>query len=999
MSFSVSTLIAIVVGYLFLLFFAAYAVEKGWLPTRLVRHSAVYTLSLGVYASAWAFYGTVGMAHQYGYAYITYYLGISGAFVLAPVLLKPILRITQQYQLTSLSDLFAFRFRSRSAGTLTTIVMLAAILPLLTLQITAVSDTYLLLNNELTKSEVALGYCVVMAVFAVLFGARHVSPREKHEGLVFAIAFESLLKLVAIAIVGLFAMYSVFDGPNAMDAWLQANKSEFSAMQTPINEGPWRTLLLVFFAAAVVMPHMFHMAFTENSQQDALNKASWGLPLFLLIMAVMVPPILWAGIRLDVSTPAEYFALGIGLELQSPLLTTVAFLGGLAAASGIMIVTTLALAAMAMNHLVLPIQQPTAKTDMYRWLLWTRRWLIAAIFAAGYAFYSFIGKDQDLARLGILAFVATLQFLPGVLATLYWPSANRNGFVAGLAVGTAVWLWTMLLPLLAGPDITVAGLSLPNTDESNWYLAAMGALVANAMTMIVVSLTTSTRPVEESAAEACSIDTLGSPQRQELVAKSTDEFVKSLSAALGPLVAEREVEQALSDLQLENDEVRPYALRRLRFKIEANLSGLMGPSIAHNIVSRYLPFKHNSGLQVSHDIHFIEKGLENYHNRLTGLAAELDNLRRFHRQTLERLPMGACSLGTDGEILMWNSALAAQTNIPADEVVGSKLSNLKEPWRGLLMNFIEDSVEHLHKKTIEVDGRPRWLNLHKGALENPDSHEYGGLVILLEDQTDTQLLEDELVHSERLASVGRLAAGVAHEIGNPVTGIACIAQDIKYETDKPELIEMGEQILEQTQRISRIVQSLMNFSHTGNHHQHKQQGPVDIRQCAQAAIDLLQLSGKERCIQFVNTCPDNAYVLGDEQRLQQVFVNLLSNARDASNENSRIWVNAQVVEHTVTLNVTDEGAGISQDVIDQIFEPFFTTKEVGKGTGLGLALVYSIIEEHYGHISIESPANEETQSGTRVVITLPRYLENFDEPGDERNNSALEIQNAEREHD
>lgn len=982
MSFSISTLIAIVVGYLFVLFFVAYAVEKGWVPTRFVRHSSVYVMSLGVYASAWAFYGTVGMAHQYGYAYITYYLGISGAFVLAPVLLKPILRITQHYQLTSLADLFAFRFRSRSAGTLTTVVMLAAILPLLTLQITAVTDTFLLLNSEFTRSDVALGYCAVMALFAVLFGARHVSPREKHEGLVVAIAFESLLKLVAIVVLGLFALYGVFDGPNAMDAWLQANKHEFSAMQTPISEGPWRTLLLVFFAAAVVMPHMFHMAFTENSQPDALNKASWGLPLFLLVMAVMVPPILWAGVALEVNTPPEYFSLGIGLQQESTLLTALAFLGGLAAASGIMIVTTLALAAMAMNHLVLPVHQPTRKSDMYRWLLWTRRWLIAAIFAAGYIFYSLIGKDQDLARLGILAFVATLQFLPGVMATLYWPGANRTGFVAGLSVGVLVWLWTMLIPLLGSDDLILLGHAIPNTDESNWYLAAMGALIANGIALILVSITTKTRPVEESAAEACSIDTLGTPERRELVAKTTQEFVDSLTAALGPLVAEREVTQALSDLQLEQDEVRPYALRRLRSKIEANLSGLMGPSVAHSIATQYLPFKHTSGVQISHDIHFIEKGLENYHNRLTGLAAELDNLRRFHRQTLERLPMGACSLGTDGEILMWNDALETLTNIEADDVVGSKLGNLREPWRSLLVDFIDDSVEHLHKKTIEVDGRPRWLNLHKGALENPDSHEYGGLVILLEDQTDTQLLEDELIHSERLASVGRLAAGVAHEIGNPVTGIACIAQDIKYETESPELIEMGEQILEQTQRISRIVQSLMNFSHTGNHHQHKQQGPVDIHQCAQAAIDLLQLSGKEQLIQFVNNCPEMCLVLGDEQRLQQVFVNLLSNARDASPENSHIWVSAEIVEHTVRIRVTDEGNGIPQDVIDQIFEPFFTTKEVGKGTGLGLALVYSIIEEHYGHISIESPANEDTQRGTRVSITLPRYLEGYESGSD-----------------
>jgi len=141
------------------------------------------------------------------------------------------------------------------------------------------------------------------------------------------------------------------------------------------------------------------------------------------------------------------------------------------------------------------------------------------------------------------------------------------------------------------------------------------------------------------------------------------------------------------------------------------------------------------------------------------------------------------------------------------------------------------------------------------------------------------------------------------------------------------------------------------------------------------------LSGKHDH-EFINLCPEDCVVLGDDQRLQQVFVNLLSNARDASPEHTKITVEASMNEHTVTLKVIDEGSGISTDQVEQIFEPFFTTKEVGKGTGLGLSLVYSIIEDHYGHISIQSPANEELQNGTCVVISLPRYqYENSTENG------------------
>jgi PAS domain S-box-containing protein len=973
MTFSLGALISIVLIYLFTLFFAAYSVERNWIPQRLVRHPFIYVMSLGVYASAWAFYGSVGLAHEYGYGYLTYYIGIGGAFALAPVWLKPILRITKSYQLTSLADLFAFRFRSRAAGTFTTLVMLAAILPLITLQITAITDTFHLLNNELGRIDIALGYCGVMTLFAILFGARHVSPREKHESLVFAIAVESLIKLAAISIIGCVAIFGVFNGPDSIDVWLQANHLQLTSMQNTIQAGPWRTLLLVFFAGAVVMPHMFHMAFTENSSSRALDSASWGLPLFLLIMAIMVPPILWAGIYLEVDTPVEYFAIGIGLELEKPWLTAITFIGGLAAASGILIVTTLAMASMVLNHIVLPVFQPNPNKDMYAWLLWVRRWIIAVIFISCYGFYRFFAQDRDLSELGIIAFVATLQFLPGVLCVLYWPHANRQGFLTGLTAGVLVWLWALLLPMMEFSTLTWLTPFLPVTNDDNWYLAASGSVLLNSLIFLFVSLLTTTRAIEASSAEACSIDTLSAPQRKELVANNANEFMLSLGAALGDDASKREISQALNDLNLSANENRPYQLRRLRSRIEVNLSGLMGPSVAHKIVNQYLPFKHSDQLEVSQDIHFIEKGLEAYHSRLTGLAAELDSLRRFHRQTLERLPMGACSLGADGEILMWNSALAMQTQVEAEEVVGSKVSNLKEPLRSLLIDFIADGKAHIHKKTIEVNGRPRWINLHKGALENPDSHEYGGLVILLEDQTDTQLLEEELIHSERLASVGRLAAGVAHEIGNPITGIACLAQDIKYETDNETLLDIGEQILEQTQRVTRIVQSLMNFSHTGNHLQHQEQGPVSVYQCTQDAMDLLQLSGKEHGISYVNKCPQDGIVFGDEQRIQQVFVNLLSNARDASPDNSTITVQLSIEPHTIEIKVIDQGEGIPQDKIEQIFEPFFTTKEVGKGTGLGLSLVYSIIEEHYGHISITSPADEQAGTGTCVIINLPRY--------------------------
>lgn len=967
MSFSLGQLGLIILGYLGALFTTAYAVERNWVPRRLVRHPMVYILSLGVYASAWAFYGSVGLANQYGYGFLAYYLGISGAFVMSPILLRPLLNISRIYQLSSLADLLAFRYRSRLAGMLVTLFMLAVVIPMLTLQIRAIADTLHILNSEWKAPQLAFGFCLIMILFAVLFGARHVSPREKHEGLVFALAFESLLKLSAIVILALVALFGVFSEVGGLEQWLIDNQESLN-QQITLQEGPWRTLLLVFFAAAVVMPHMFHVTFTENVNSQALHPASWGFPLFLLAMAMAVPPILWAGVYLDIDLPAEYYALGIGMQLESPFLVVLTFLGGLAAASGIIIVITIAMAAMLLNHVVLPLHKPSPRADFYRWLLWVRRSLIAAILLLAYGFYAAVGADLDLNRLGLLAFVAAVQFLPGVLGLLYWPKSNRKGFLFGLIAGIIAWSYSMLLPfseLALGWDVPFP---LPPVDESNWHLAALASFAANLGLFVLVSITTRQKPSEVSAAEACSIDTVSRPTRRPLIAGTSNDVIVSLSKPLGRYVAEREVYQALSDLDLPSYEDRPYALRRLRARLEANLSGLMGPTVAHDIISRYLPFQENA--ELSEDIYQIEQRLEGFHDRLSGLAGELDNLRRYHRQTLERLPIGVCSLADDGEILMWNQAMVDLTSIESDQVSGSHLDRLPAPWKKLLSDFVANQQMHEHKKRLEIDARPRWYSLHK-ALIQPSGGQPGGIVVLMEDQTDTQLLEEELMHSERLASIGRLAAGVAHEIGNPITGIDGLAQLIRYETDNPDLQEMADQIQEQTKRVTRIVQSLMNFAHAGHHS--TEHDAVEVAHCVDEAMQLLRLSKRSQDIEFSNECSQDLLLLGDAQRLVQVFVNLLSNARDASQRGDLIRVTAEADEHQVILRVIDQGHGIPEDKLDHIFEPFFTTKEVGKGTGLGLALVYSIIEEHYGHISIESPVTEDR--GTCVKVSLPRYTQ------------------------
>lgn len=973
MNFSLVHLLAAGLAYLLLLFAIAHLSERGYIPKRLQRHPLVYIFSLAVFGGTTLIYNTVETAYHYGYGYLAMYTGIGGTFLFAPLLLVPLLRICRLYQLSSLADLLTFRFRSQWAGSAVTLFLLLAMMPLLALQIRAVADTVHILSNGSHSfstgkraDNLALVFCIIISIFAILFGSKHRSAHQRHDGLVAAIAFESLFKLLVLLGVGAVAMFGVFDGPRGLDNWLIDNPSMLSILRSPIQRDSARSLMLIFFSVTVCMPHMFHMLFVENPSAKALHTASWGFSILLLLLSLPVLPILWAGFKLGSQLPHEYFALAIGMERHQPLLALLVFIGGLSAASGVIIVTTLAMASMCLNHLILPFYQPGSERDIYRWLLWIRRTLIVAIILCGYWFYQAIDGHETLSTLSMAACVATLQFMPGVLAVLYWPRGNRVGFLGGLIAGFVIWFAFLMLPLVTELNPTALLAMTLNIEPSKelWSGATLVSLALNMLIFVALSLLVPTSDEERAAAEVCALDELNRPKRLTLKVRDAHEVEQRLAGALGEIGAQREVSRALTDLKLDRSENRPYALRRLRDRIEINLSGLLGPAVALDMVNRLLPYEQAGG-ETTEDINLIEARLERYKYHLTGLAADLDGLRRHHRQTLQDLPIGLCSLGRDREILMWNHAMEALTAVSARDVIGSHVSNLPQPWSQLLDGFFHAPETHIYKQRVEIDGSARWISLLKAGAEYANHHD--GEVIVVEDMTETQLLEEELVHSERLASIGRLAAGVAHEIGNPVTGIACLAQNLKYDTDNAESLQAADEILKQTQRISRIVQSLVNFSHTGARTQPE---PIPLSPSIDEAIHLLALNRGARPVQFINCCAADTVVVADDQRLLQVFVNLLSNARDASSDNAAVIVDCATVDGLVHITVTDRGSGIAKEHINRVFEPFFTTKEPGQGTGLGLAMVYSIVEDLRGNVDIESPVGEQN-CGTRIHLWLP----------------------------
>lgn len=971
MTLDLGVISAAVVGYLLLLFLIAYVTDRQWLPAWLTRNPVVYVLSLGVYATTWSYYGSVGFAQDQGLNFLTIYLGVTLAFVLTPVLLMPILRLTRTYQLTSVADLFAFRFNSQWAGVLVTLLMLAGVLPYIALQIRAVAESTQVLTPESSPDVLAFWFMVLVTVFTIIFGARHVSPREHHDGLVAAIAFESLMKLVALLLVAGVGVWQAFGGIGGMQAWLADNPEQLEALYAPAREGPFTSLLVLAFAAAFLLPRQFHMLFAENQNPRDLNLASWAFPLFLLALTLVIPPILWAAIVLQPGTPADYHVLGLSLASGSPSLALLAYLGGISAASAMIVVSTLAISAMTLNHLVLPLAGPQPHRDLYGALRWARRVVMVAVIAAGYGFYLILEPTSGLVGWGLISFLAMAQLLPGIIGLLFWPRATSHGFIAGLIGGACVWVFTVLLPPVTG-DSTMLWMGLPAPDGEQpavYQSATFWSLCINSVLFVAVSLLSRPDEREREAAAVCR-DLNPTLPVGELRARSPQQFVKRLASVMGKTAARKEVEKAVRERGLHWDETRPSHLHGLRAQIERNISGMMGPVLARMIVDEQLQMDTRSRTALAQNVRVIEDRLETSRTRLRGLAAELDRLRRYHRQIIEDLPLGVCAVAHGGRLVRWNPAITELTHIPMSDVIGRRLDELPAPWGPLLASFLNSDASHWHRQEIQTNDHARWYSLHKAAIDDPSNSNRGAdTVLLVEDLTEVSVLEQELAHSERLASIGRLAAGVAHEIGNPVTGISCLAQELRdEETDDERTSAIAEEVLNQAQRINNIVQSLVRYAHGGVGSQRPPE-PVDLRQTVEEAMRLTTLSRRARFVRFDNDVPEGVTISGDPQQLVQVFVNLFSNAADACADHEEEGAIRIDLEHHgdgwLNIHVRDNGSGIPDDVLGHVLEPFVTTKRPGYGTGLGLPLVYNIVREHGGEVLVDSDT-----TGTCITLRL-----------------------------
>ena len=518
-------------AYLALLFAVARFGDARADSGRSIITANVYALSLAVYCTSWTFFGSVGRATSGGLSFLTIYLGPTLMLLCVGIIVKMI-RISKTYRITSIADFIASRYgKSQLLAGVVTVIAVIGIVPYIALQLKAVAASLDVLFAQSGHAVIFWGLdstfliAVVLALFTILFGTRHLDATERHEGMVAAVAVESVVKLVAFVAVGLFVTYGMFGGLGDLFQRAAASPELARLLHMDANRaGTWTTLIVLSGLAIILLPRQFPIIVVENVDESHLKRAVWMFPLYLLLINIFVLPLAIGGLLYfdGQAINPDTFVLTLPMARGAEALALLAFIGGLSAATGMVIVETIALSTMVCNDLAMPLLlrsrwlQVARRQDLSGLLIGIRRAAIALILLLGYIYFRAAGEAYALVGIGLISFSAVAQFAPALFGGMYWKQGTRAGAAAGLLAGFLVWLYTLLLPSFAksgwiGSGFVEHGLfgiewlkaqslfGLSGMDEISHCL--WWSMLANIGSYIVVSLSTTPDAVEASQAE------------------------------------------------------------------------------------------------------------------------------------------------------------------------------------------------------------------------------------------------------------------------------------------------------------------------------------------------------------------------------------------------------------------------------------------------------------------------------------------------------------------
>ncbi len=985
MSLSTGLIAAVALAYMAIMFAIAFYGDRRSAPLPPRVRAWVYSLSLAVYCTSWTFFGAVGQAAEQLWSFLPIYLGPILLLVGAPWVLQKMVMISKQENITSIADFIAARYgKSQSLAVVVALICLVGVLPYIALQLKGIVLGVNLLIGAgadamgTRAQDTALIVSLVLALFTIVFGTRNLDATEHHRGMVLAIAFESLVKLFAFLAVGAFVTYGLYDGfDDLFDQAMLAPRLEQYWKET-IN---WPSMVVqtgVAMMAIICLPRQFHVTVVENIDPQDLRLAKWVFPAYLALAALFVVPIALAGqMMLPSSVLPDSFVISLPLAQAHPALALLAFIGGASAATGMVIVASVALSTMVSNDMLLPwlLRRNNAERpfEVFRqWMLSVRRVSIVVILLLAYVSYRLLGSTASLATIGQIAFAAVTQLAPAMLGALYWKQANRRGVFAGLAAGTFLWFYTLILPIAAlslGLSLsTFPGLAWLHSNPLNLPITPLTqgvvlSLAGNFTLFAWVSVLSRTRVSEHwQAGRFIGQEISARPSARSMLSVQIDDLLQLAARFVGE---ERARQSFIRFAYRQGKGFNPNqnADGEWIAHTERLLAGVLGASSTRAVVKAAI------------------EGREMQLEDVVRIADEASEVLQFNRALLqgaiENITQGISVVDQSLKLVAWNRRYLELFNYP------DGLISIGRPIADIIRYNAERGLCGPGEAEVHVARRLHWMRqgrAHTSERLFPNGRVIelignpmpgGGFVMSFTDITPFREAAQALTEAnegleQRVAartqelsrlnvalteakgtaeaanqSKTRFLAAVSHDLMQPLNAARLFSAALSHQDEglSGEAQKLVEHLDSSLRSAEDLISDLLDISRLENGKINPNRQPFAINELFDTLGTEFKVLAQEQELEF-RVRGSTLRVDSDIKLLRRILQNFLTNAFRYGK--GPVLLGVRRHKEGLSLEVWDRGPGIPEDKRQVIFEEFKRLDShqtrAEKGLGLGLAI-------------------------------------------------------------